>query len=93
MQKPNHAAGSSGLPPPEVARDTPTLSQTSTYTMAAAWSVLGPLSEKSVANGSMPMKVPDLTRALWHKAQSTKHKAQSTKHAWCSNAANHYLPL
>ena len=33
---------------------------------AAAWSVLGPLSEKSVANGSMPVKVPDFTRGLWH---------------------------
>jgi hypothetical protein len=36
---------------------------------AAAWSVPGPLSEKSVANGSMPVKVPDFTRGLWHKAR------------------------
>lgn len=32
---------------------------------AAAWSVPGPLSERSVANGSMPVKVPDFTRGLW----------------------------
>ena len=38
---------------------------------AAAWSVLGPLSEKSVASGSMPVKVPDFTRGLWDKARIT----------------------
>jgi predicted dehydrogenase len=32
---------------------------------AAAWSLPGPLSERSVANGSMPVKVPDFTRGLW----------------------------
>lgn len=32
---------------------------------AAAWSVPGPLSQSSVANGSMPVKVPDFTRGLW----------------------------
>ena len=34
---------------------------------AAAWSVPGPLSQASVANGSMPVKVPDFTRGLWQK--------------------------
>ena len=34
---------------------------------AAAWSVPGPLSEKSQANGSMPVKFPDFTRGLWNK--------------------------
>src|SRR4030095_9075402 len=32
---------------------------------AAAWSVPGPLSERSVASGSMPVKVPDFTRGRW----------------------------
>jgi len=36
---------------------------------AAAWSVPGPLSERSVANGSAPVKVPDFTRGLWSKAR------------------------
>lgn len=31
----------------------------------AAWSVIGPLSEWSVANGSKPAKVPDFTRGRW----------------------------
>ncbi|NOT08565.1 MAG: Gfo/Idh/MocA family oxidoreductase [Gemmatimonadales bacterium] len=31
----------------------------------AAWSVVGPLSEWSVANGSRPVKVPDFTRGRW----------------------------
>ena len=34
---------------------------------AAAWSVPGPLSERSVATGSMPVKVPDFTRGLWQR--------------------------
>jgi len=34
---------------------------------AALWSVPGPLSEKSVVKGSMPVKVPDFTRGLWQK--------------------------
>ena len=37
---------------------------------AAAWSVPGPLSERSVATGSMPVKVPDFTRGLWQKSSS-----------------------
>ena len=32
---------------------------------AAAWSVPGPLSQKSVAKGSVPVKFPDFTRGLW----------------------------
>jgi len=32
---------------------------------AAAWSVPGPLSEQSVAAGSMPVKCPDFTRGHW----------------------------
>ena len=33
---------------------------------AASWSAPGPLSERSVANGSAPMKFPDFTRGRWH---------------------------
>ena len=36
---------------------------------AAAWSAPGPLSEMSVANGSMPVKMPDFTRGLWQQAR------------------------
>ncbi len=32
---------------------------------AAAWSVPGPLSERSVARGSAPVKFPDFTRGKW----------------------------
>ncbi|MCY4780652.1 Gfo/Idh/MocA family oxidoreductase [Sphingobacterium sp. UT-1RO-CII-1] len=32
---------------------------------AAAWSVIGPLSEWSVANGSKPIKIPDFTMGRW----------------------------
>ena len=35
---------------------------------AAAWSVPGPLSERSVANGSAPVKFPDFTRGEWQRA-------------------------
>ena len=34
---------------------------------AAAWSAPGPLSQVSVARGSMPVKSPDFTRGLWRK--------------------------
>jgi hypothetical protein len=34
---------------------------------AAAWSVPGPLSERSVAKGSAPMKFPDFTRGSWRQ--------------------------
>jgi len=34
---------------------------------AAAWSAPGPLSEASVAKGSMPMKFPDFTRGRWQR--------------------------
>ena len=32
---------------------------------AAAWSAIGPLSEKSIANRSTSMDVPDFTRGRW----------------------------
>lgn len=32
----------------------------------AAWSVVGPLSELSIAKGSAPVKFPDFTRGNWH---------------------------
>jgi len=36
---------------------------------AAAWSAPGPLSELSVAQGSMPVKFPDFTRGRWKDAR------------------------
>ncbi len=38
---------------------------------AAAWSVPGPLSEISVAKGSMPVKFPDFTRGLWRQTRTS----------------------
>lgn len=35
---------------------------------AALWSVLGPLSERSVADGSAPVRIPDFTRGGWEHA-------------------------
>ena len=35
---------------------------------AAAWSVPGPLSEASVAQGSAPVKFPDFTRGAWRRS-------------------------
>ncbi|HVU16089.1 MAG TPA: Gfo/Idh/MocA family oxidoreductase [Candidatus Didemnitutus sp.] len=35
---------------------------------AAAWSVVGPLSEQSVARGGAPVAVPDFTRGEWSKS-------------------------
>ena len=32
---------------------------------AAAWSVIIPLSEKSVSNRSKPVEIPDFTRGAW----------------------------
>ena len=37
---------------------------------AAAWSVPGPLSQISVAKGSVPVKFPDFTRGLWRRNRS-----------------------
>jgi hypothetical protein len=34
---------------------------------AAAWSVIGPLSEQSIANRSASVDVPDFTRGVWKK--------------------------
>jgi predicted dehydrogenase len=38
---------------------------------AAAWSSPGPLSEISVAKGSMPIKFPDFTRGKWTEARTS----------------------
>ena len=40
---------------------------------AAEWSCITPLSEYSVANGSIPVKVPDFTRGAWQKTNGFKH--------------------
>jgi len=40
---------------------------------AAEWSCIRPLSEYSVANGSIPVKVPDFTRGGWQKVQGFQH--------------------
>jgi hypothetical protein len=37
---------------------------------AAAWSAPGPLSQMSVAKGSMPVKFPDFTGGMWQKARA-----------------------
>jgi predicted dehydrogenase len=37
---------------------------------AAAWSVPGPLSQISVAKGSVPVKFPDFTRGLWQRPRT-----------------------
>lgn len=36
---------------------------------AAAWSAIAPLSERSVANRSLPVDVPDFTRGAWQERQ------------------------
>ncbi|MDM8174202.1 Gfo/Idh/MocA family oxidoreductase [Olivibacter sp. 47] len=36
---------------------------------AASWSVIGPLSEWSVANGSKPIRIPDFTSGKWKENQ------------------------
>ena len=38
---------------------------------AAAWSAPGPLSEQSVAQGSMPVKFPDFARGQWKNKRAT----------------------
>jgi predicted dehydrogenase len=40
---------------------------------AAAWSVPGPLSQESVAKGSMPVKVPDFTRGGWQTRSAPQY--------------------
>jgi len=40
---------------------------------AAEWSSIIPLSEYSVAKGSIPVKVPDFTRGGWQKVQGFQH--------------------
>ena len=39
---------------------------------AAEWSSIVELSEKSVLNGSMPVKIPDFTRGAWNKLKGLK---------------------
>jgi hypothetical protein len=34
---------------------------------AAAWSVVGPLSGRSVAGNGEPQKIPDFTRGAWQR--------------------------
>jgi predicted dehydrogenase len=37
-----------------------------------SWSAVIPLSEFSIANGSIPVKIPDFTRGAWQKQQGVK---------------------
>ena len=37
---------------------------------AAAWSVISPLSERSIATGSTPQHFPDFTRGTWSRRVS-----------------------
>ena len=37
------------------------------------WSCIIPLSQYSVANGSIPVKIPDFTRGSWQKVQGYRH--------------------
>ena len=43
----------------------PSKAQTIDVYDAAAWSVISPLSEQSIALGSAPVKFPDFTRGKW----------------------------
>ena len=40
---------------------------------AAEWSCLGELTAASIANGGMPVQMPDFTRGDWNKVQGYKH--------------------
>lgn len=40
---------------------------------AAEWSCIGELSAASIANGSMPVLVPDFTRGRWQRIQGYRH--------------------
>ncbi len=40
---------------------------------AAEWSCLGELTAASIANGGMPVQMPDFTRGDWDKVQGYKH--------------------
>ena len=44
---------------------------------AAAWSAPGPLSEVSVAKGSVPVKFPDFTRGQWQATQPAANSSQT----------------
>jgi len=39
---------------------------------AAEWSSIIELSEKSVLNNSMPVKIPDFTRGAWKRLEGLK---------------------
>ena len=45
---------------------------------AAAWSAIGPLSEKSIANRSQSVDVPDFTRGRWKTRQAAGHRQLRT---------------
>ncbi len=40
---------------------------------AAEWSCLGELTAASIANGGMPVQMPDFTRGDWNKVQGYRH--------------------
>jgi hypothetical protein len=40
---------------------------------AAEWSCLGELTAASIANGGMPVAMPDFTRGDWNKVQGYRH--------------------
>jgi hypothetical protein len=40
---------------------------------AAEWSCLGELTAASIANGGMPVAIPDFTRGDWNKVQGYRH--------------------
>jgi hypothetical protein len=50
---------------------------------AAAWSVVGPLSELSVAQGGLPIKFPDFTRGKWAEE---RREAAGSKTPFCGAA-------
>ena len=43
------------------------------YTTPATWSVISPLTEKSVANKSAPVDFPDFTRGKWMTNPAHRH--------------------
>ncbi len=45
---------------------------------AAAWSVVGPLSEVSIADGSKPVQIPDFTRGMYKKPRELQVQRPET---------------
>jgi hypothetical protein len=45
---------------------------------AASWSVVAPLSERSVANGSQPVEFPDFTKGRWKTTPRFEMPAEAT---------------